>query len=305
MPLLHPRLLILAVALMGAGCSGDGSPRSGRAADAAPDRDPPPSNDAGADRGRREDLSPPADTGDMPGPEAGPSSPVCPPAAPARLATHTAELRLPVALHAAGKPLVLDREVVRSDGVAERLLLVRVFLAEPRLLRADGTRVAAQLLDPQGKPAPYGLVLLDAESPGSLMLTLAAPPGAYTGLEFGVGVPEVCGEGKPTSKVAPLNADSDMYWPWGGQYLFVKVEGQVQEKGPPAFWGGHRLHMGMDYRTARLEGPLSAPAMTPGLVLDVDAFVRPDPVTREPVPHFGAPWVADRISAGEVLSFAR
>ena len=72
-------------------------------------------------------------------------------------------------------------------------------------------------------PLPYGLLLVDADDEASQLLRLAAPAGTYEGLRISVGVPEPCNGGDPTTHVHPLNADGDMWWFWGSQFLFIRV----------------------------------------------------------------------------------
>jgi hypothetical protein len=216
---------------------------------------------------------------------------------PVRLAAATGEVRLPVEVRAGGQPLRLGEEVIGPGGGRAKWATFRAFLAEPHLLQGS-RRVPAQFLV-EGRPAAHGQLLLDAETPESLVIGLAAPPGDYTGLELGVGVPRPCNGGDPTRRAFPLNADGGMYWPWGSQYLFVMVEGDIL-----------RLHMGMNdlYRTARLEGALKVrtAGAGPTVVFDIDGLLTPDSADAEPINHLlTPPWVADHISAGKVLFFAR
>jgi hypothetical protein len=231
---------------------------------------------------------------------------VCPAAAPPRQADNDAEVTFPIEIRAGGKPLRLGQEVVRGDGAGERFTLFHAFLANPHLVDASGQRVPAQLTDGRGSPLPYGLMLLDGAKPAPL--ALVGPAGDYAALELGVGVPPPCNGGDPTRKVFPLNADGDMYWSWGSQYLFVRLEGFLRAPRTEGPWQGLQLHLGFDalYRTARLAGPV---ALRPGtgrtIVFDLDGLIQPDPGG----PALGSgdispEWVVNHISAGSVLFFA-
>ena len=235
-----------------------------------------------------------------PGP---PAATTCPAAAPARQSANAAQVVFPIEIQAGGKPMRFGQEVMRKDGVAEKFTLFHAFVAEPFLLDARGGRIAAQLGDEQGRPLPYGLLLVDPEK--ATALTLLAPAGSYAGLELGVGVPAPCNAGDPTKRVFPLSADGDMYWSWGSQYLFVRLEGFVREPGETT-WGRYQLHMGFDqlYRRARLMGPVTVPGTPPTIVFDLDGLIQPDGPGAEPATSVVTPdWVAEHISGGAVLSF--
>jgi hypothetical protein len=234
-----------------------------------------------------------------------PSSATCPAATPAREAGNDGQVTFPVVFRAAGEPLRLGQELVRSDGVREKFSLVRVFLSQPVLIDGRGGRVPAQIVDGQGRPLPYGVLLVDPEKAPSL--SLLAPAGRYTGLALGVGLPAACNAGDPTRRVYPLNADGEMYWTWGSQYLFVRLDGFVRATGSDA-WSPFLMHMGFDplYRTARLSGAITAGRQLTGptIVFDIDALIRPDGPGAAPADGAPTPdWVADHISAGAVLSF--
>jgi hypothetical protein len=233
-----------------------------------------------------------------------PRATACPPPAPARQGPNGGEVVFPIELRAGGKPMRLGQEATRKDGVAEKFTLFHAFLAEPFLLEKGGGRVPAQLSDGQGRPLPYGLLLVDPEKVTSV--ALLAPPGSYAGLELGVGVPALCNAGDPTKRSYPLSADGDMYWSWGSQYLFVRLEGFVRGPAETA-WGPYALHMGFDqlYRRARLMGPVTVGTGTaPTIVFDIDGLIQPDGPGAEPSTSAVTPdWVADHISGGAVLSF--
>src|SRR6185436_2325750 len=112
-----------------------------------------------------------------PGP---PAATTCPAAAPARQSANAAQVVFPIEIQAGGKPMRFGQEVMRKDGVAEKFTLFHAFVAEPFLLDARGGRIGAQLGDEQGRPLPYGLLLVAPEK--ATTLTLLAPAGSYAGL---------------------------------------------------------------------------------------------------------------------------
>jgi hypothetical protein len=190
----------------------------------------------------------------------------------------------------------VGQEVTRSDGRPYKTSLFKFFVAEPRLVRADETRVAAQLASPEGPPLPYGLYLADAEQENELHVL--APPGAYIALELGLGVPASCNRGDPTVRVYPLSADSDMYWSWGAQYMFQRIEGSIQMNGT---WTAFLAHFGFDpsYRVVRMSGAIELPAMENIGILsfDLDAYITPPSgVTEQTVNHLVPPeWMVENL----------
>ncbi|HEY5375629.1 MAG TPA: MbnP family protein, partial [Polyangiaceae bacterium] len=137
----------------------------------------------------------------------------------------TSSVTLPIEIVGAGVPLMTGQAVTPATGTPYKLSLLKLYFSSPVLLRNDGTRVAAQLVDVNRAPRPYGIALVDLDAPASQSLTIAGPAGDYVGLELGVGLPPACNAGDPTTRAFPLNADSDMYWTWGSQYMFMRVEG--------------------------------------------------------------------------------
>jgi hypothetical protein len=310
----RPRQLLLLLVI--AGCSGaavspprkhgpevvDAAPPQVHAQpDAAPadDRAPAPDSSVAADTK--------AATPDAGTPDLGPLQPTpvlaeCPEASPQRLAG-TVEVPLAVQILAAGQPARAGQEVLRADGVTVKLSLFHAFLADPWLLDASGRWVKAQLTDGHGTPLPYGLALIDLEKPASL--GVAGPPGNYAGLQLGVGVPAACNHGDSTRRAPPLDADSDMYWSWGSQYLFIRLEGTTHTVMTPAP-RLLELHMGLDpfYRNALVAGSLDLgrDASPRTLVFDLDGLLRPDDAKAAPINAFNVPeWVPEHIARGAVL----
>lgn len=161
--------------------------------------------------------------------------------APPPLATH-GRIDVPVKLVVGSAPLAMGAALAGGDGAEYQLSLLKLFLSEPAFVDGAGNAVPAQFLSADGKPAAYGLHLLDAADAATQTLRLATTPGSYTRLELGVGVPEACNRASSTSLVYPLNPDSEMFWTWGSQFMFLRLEGQ--QRHVDAAWSSLVLHVG-------------------------------------------------------------
>jgi hypothetical protein len=91
---------------------------------------------------------------------------------------------------------------------------------------------------------------------GSASLTLSnVPPGNYTGLGFGIGVPqEMNSPANPGFNIAiydsnhPLSVTNNMYWTWATGYRFVIFDGRydVDAESDDPLINGYSFHTGMD-----------------------------------------------------------
>lgn len=225
----------------------------------------------------------------------------CPSVAPALASANTGRLSLPISITVGDQPLRLNQRVAGGSGREYHLTALQVFLAAPRLKDDQSHWVAAQLLDDAGRPRPYGVVLVDSEkdllAPG---FHLAAPPGTYTALALGIGLPAPCNATSAHRNVYPLNTDSGMWWGPPAQFLFFRVEGRALDQGS---WTTLFHHMGFDeqYRTVVLPGTIAVGDGGPGptLTFDLGTALDASPV-RETA--FGAPLMADQLAAPGVFS---
>ncbi len=111
---------------------------------------------------------------------------------------------------------------------------LRFFVSQVKLITAGGTEVAATLPDVTGWQT-QGVGMLDFENASGLctggtaetnsQLVISAPPGAYTGVAFTVGLPYSVNSLQNTAQAAPLNIPA-MYWSWTSGYKFMKFEYQ-------------------------------------------------------------------------------
>jgi len=210
-------------------------------------------------------------------------------------------ITLPIQIVGAGAPITTGQAVMPATGTPYKLTLLKFYFSSPVLLKSDGTRVPAQLALANAAPRPYGIALVDLDDPVSQSLTIAGPAADYAGLELGVGLPAACNVGDPTTRAFPLNADSDMFWTWGTQYMFIRVEGSLQNN---ADWSSFTLHVGFQqaYRAAKVMGALHLPAAAaPTLRLDVDRLLSaPTGADASGADSHEAPdeWVADNAANG-------
>lgn len=168
---------------------------------------------------------------------------------------------LPIDLVAGDAPVTLGANMLSPSGASWALSKLKLYASQPKLMKADGGHVHPLLVDEDGAALPYGVALVDAARPASLALRMKAPPGAYTGLSFTVGVPDFCADDQTPLNHAdastmqpPLDVDSDMYWSWDPGYVFLKVEGRVDDDGPKPFF----YHVGDEGRlmTVSVDGAI-------------------------------------------------
>ena len=128
----------------------------------------------------------------------------------------------------------------------------RFYVHDVRLVTADGTEVALQLVN-DGMWQDGRVALLDfedgcGEMGNALTRTVVegrAPVGDYTGLRFRLGLPEDLNHQNPSEAAPPLSL-SEMFWTWNAGYKFVRIEGQSSA------FAGWRVHLG----STRCEGDM-------------------------------------------------
>jgi hypothetical protein len=205
--------------------------------------------------------------------------------------------------------LTLGSPIAGLTGLEYKLSAFELFLAEPALLDANGQEVKAQIVDPAGKPLPYAIQLFNADDPATQVLRLAAPSGAYSALRFGVGVPADCNAVSATGAVYPLNPDSEMFWAWGSQFLFIRIEGAIRT--PPATdFTTFFHHVGYDqaYAHVTVPGSISAAEGVSAdiLSLDVDRLLTGGEGTTNVAPSgsHSVPegWLVDNLETQPVFS---
>ncbi len=215
-------------------------------------------------------------------------------------------LALPVRITVSDTALVIGEPATGPSGRQYKLSLFKFFLTRPVLVDASNRESQAELLGADGTVLPYGLQLVDADEPATQQLRLAAAPGSYTALRFGVGVPAACNSVSAARQVFPLNPDSDMAWTWGSQFMFIRIEGEARS-GLEAAWGTLLYHVGYQpaFADVAVSGTLtvSAEGTGPALVLDIErllAYPAPNlPPGKHTVPDG---WIPDNLETNQVFS---
>ncbi len=226
------------------------------------------------------------------------AGPTCPGVSPVGLAS-TGRVDLPIRATVNGAAVVVGEAAAGRTGREYRLSLFKFFLSEPSLVTADGHETPAQFVTAEGAPMPYELHLVDADDSATQLAHLVAEPGSYTALRFGVGVPAGCNNMPSTGQAYPLNPDSDMFWTWGAQFLFIRIEGNTRPDAT-AEWMPFAYHVGFDQAFSNLVVPGSivvGPSGTgPTLSLDIDLMLTSDTATLPPTKH-SVPdgWVVDNL----------
>ena len=200
----------------------------------------------------------------------GGSPQACPGKAPTPLAT-TGRVDLPIQFAVNQSPMTIGTPAAGRTGLEYKFSALELFLAEPAFFDANGQEFKGQIVAGDGKPLPYGIQLVDADDPTTQNLRLAVPQGNYTSFKLGVGIPAGCNAVSSTDAVYPLNPDSQMFWTWGSQFLFIRVEGA--ERMPPATdFTNFFHHVGYDqaYTHVTLPGAISVGASGTGPTLSID-----------------------------------
>jgi hypothetical protein len=145
-----------------------------------------------------------------------------------------APVELKLSLKNGDKALNLGEMQTAPNGVAYQVELLRFYVSELALVRADGTEVRVP-----------GLVMADLKKGGaSQNVTLRrfeAPVGDYAGLRFVVGVPRELNHLEASKQKPPLGVETGMYWSWNSGYTFYKFEGRFIKEGKPSPF---LLHLG-------------------------------------------------------------
>jgi hypothetical protein len=228
--------------------------------------------------------------------------------APAAVAT-TGRVELPIQFVVNQAPMTIGAPAAGRTGLEYKLSALELFLAEPTLLDANGHELKAQIVGPDAKPLPYGIQLVNADDPATETLRLSVPQGNYTALTFGVGVPAGCNAVSSTDAVYPLNPDGEMFWSWGSQFLFIRIEGASRM--PPATdFTTFYHHVGYDQAYTRLTVPgsiaVAASGSGPTLSLDVDLLLKGgEGTTSQALSGSRAipdGWVVDNLDTQQVFS---
>jgi hypothetical protein len=188
--------------------------------------------------------------------------------APPPLRSSGTILELPFELIFAGQPFVYG-EANAVAGQTVTPLNFRFYVSQAQLLGPGGATTPVDIVTSAGTAQPYDAFLYSAESADAQTARVLAPPGSYEGLAFVLGLSPACNMGNPSSRAFPLSADSQMTWPLGLGYLFLRYESLISGGAD----GGsaplpRAIHMGGDIVdlskpggiAVRVTGSLSIPA---------------------------------------------
>ncbi|MCO6475647.1 MAG: hypothetical protein J5I94_03450 [Phaeodactylibacter sp.] len=152
-------------------------------------------------------------------------------------------------------PLVMfEREYAYEDNMAIKMQLFQFYLSEVNLLRED-ERVPVMDVG----LISFGDVYTDEQAlAGKSSGTLVAPPGNYTGIEFGFGLtPELNATIPPDYPLGhPL---SENYWEAASSYIFFKFEGNADLEPNGEFSDKLTFHVGGNgnYRQLSFDKPIA------------------------------------------------
>ncbi len=189
-------------------------------------------------------------------------------------ATTMRDVTMTIDPYAGAMPLQANT-AVNDGGLEYRVSLMRFFVSNLVLLDTAGNRVGVTQLDSAGNPLEYNLTLWDLVRPESHTIRFRVPEGAYTGVEFSMGVPDtdatwgMLNHSDASLMHYPLDVDADMYWAWNPGYVFFKVEGQSHVD---TAWTNFVYHVGEDRRM--MQQTLMAPFTVSGT--DTQLHVRVD-----------------------------
>jgi hypothetical protein len=103
----------------------------------------------------------------------------------------------------------------------------RFYVSEVVLGKSGGSAVPVDIVTESGTVVPYGVHLYNAEEPAARTLRVLAPPGTYTSVSFTLGLLDSCNAGDQSAAQPPLAATSQMTWPQGLGYLFLRFEARI------------------------------------------------------------------------------
>jgi hypothetical protein len=215
-------------------------------------------------------------------------------------------LELPIRLVIGSTVAEIGVPAAAPNGRELELSLFKFFLTQPVLVAASGEETHGQLVGADGKPLPYGVQLVDVEDPSTQALRIVAPEGDYAQLRFGVGVPPGCNSPSNTDRVPPLNPDSEMFWGWAAQFMFVRIEGNTRPS-PNQAQVAFLYHVGFDAAFAHIivEGALSVRGVSGGPTLELDiARMLATEAQMLPMPQHAVPdgWVSDNLESNQAFS---
>ena len=127
----------------------------------------------------------------------------------------------------AGKPVVFGEPFALPDGGTLTVSNFRFYVSDFQVVVGGGSPIAVDVVAPDGKPAPYNVHLVNAESASEMTFRIAVPAGDYTGMSFLFGLNDDCNRRSPGASQPPLTFQSQMTWPPPFGFLFLRYEGKI------------------------------------------------------------------------------
>lgn len=134
-----------------------------------------------------------------------------------------AELNIRLKTHVNGVDFNLNDTLYEDYlGRKYRIELLKFYLSNMSLEKADGSR--ADIFDVR---------LVDYYSENEFDINVSIDTGAYTSLNFGLGLDSVLNASDPASfePSHPLSIAQNTYWTWASKYKFFMLEGRVDTLG--------------------------------------------------------------------------
>lgn len=144
---------------------------------------------------------------------------------------------------------------ITADSRTVQFRDFRFYVSEVKLVRADGS-TADVTLDTDGVWQSNGVALIDLETTATTdtntKVVGTAPAGAYSGIQYTIGVPEALNHLDRTTQTAPLNIAA-MYWAWQSGYKHAKIEFSLNPNDVTPVWTN--MHMGSTNGCSALPNP--------------------------------------------------
>jgi hypothetical protein len=169
----------------------------------------------------------------------GDATPINPPQPP-----EVAEVTLSFELFNGTDPVAFQEAFTDEGGFQHQVLTLKFYLSNVELIKSDGGSV---VLD--------DVILFDYEPEDETVnnpewtrtSSATIPPGEYSGIRFGLGIPATLNDEDPTTFANddPLSTFSNMYWNWASKYRFIILE-TATDTGSGNFDHDILIHTGLD-----------------------------------------------------------
>jgi hypothetical protein len=163
---------------------------------------------------------------------------------------------LKVNLRMGNAPLELGKTYKTSGGIEYSVDLLKFYVSNVQLVKADGSSQAVPGLSltsfeasantantTASKLLEGGQMFAAKTTTGETIFSISAPAAEYKGIRFEIGVPKDLNHRDASTVPMPLGLESGMFWAWNPGYIFFRLEGKTTIAGKSQPW---LLHMGTD-----------------------------------------------------------